>query len=129
MEDIAPQEILSRFILDSGCFSKEKNEVKFRAFLPDPYREVSVFRVTGWAEELIWQVGLTYIANPQHRSLKARADILTENVIDNGLVVNPDEPPPNHAVIVEWPDGESKDERKLIAMKLAKSARLSIYPD
>lgn len=127
MEDIAPQEIMSRFILDKKGFSSQKRMVKRSAFMPDPYDELSVFRISGWTEEEIWQAGEEYVAKPRKRTLRARGDFGAEHIQNNMLTIKDDSPPPGHAVILGWP--ETKDERLLIALKLANAARLVLYPN
>ena len=125
MQGVNIEDVLARFILDPNRFSSTKNEVKFRAFLPNPMGELSVFVVSKWDEEKIWQVGKKYVANPLGKTLKARGDIKVSVVVEHGLAVDKDDIPPGHANVLGWPD---KSEQKITAMKLAKASRLVITP-
>ncbi|MCI0537391.1 MAG: hypothetical protein L0Z50_19425 [Verrucomicrobiales bacterium] len=97
------------------------------AFVPHPYAELSVFRVSELGERRIWQIG-EQIAEPQGKALYARAEILAGEVIALGLQVVPKEPPPHHANIVGW-DRDDRASQRLVAALLASQAQLILRPD
>lgn len=120
---ISDREALSRFLTQSGHYSSKGPRAG--AFLPHPtYGNTSVFRVGGdlpllkriWAE-----------TNPG-RDLRAVAVVTAAQVRWVGLDVTPDEPPPRHANIEQWPkdaDPElQKSRHKELALELAAGAVL-----
>jgi len=125
MEEVTAKDILARFILDRGSFSPANNTVKKGAFMPNPSGELSVFVITTWTEEKIWQVGQDAVANPRQKTLKARGDVPVSVVLENGLTIDLDNTPPGHANVLRWPD---KSEQKAIAIKLAQAAKLVLFP-
>ena len=125
LEEVTTDDILARFILEREKFSPVNNAVKFRAFLPNPRGELSVFVITGWTEEKIWQVGQEFVATPQGKSLEARGDVSASVIWASNLSIDLDNAPPGHANVLGWPD---KSEQKAIAIKLAQAAKLVIFP-
>lgn len=125
-EVVLPEETLSRFIFSSGHFAATKGIVKYRAFMPDPYDDLSVFRTSDWTEERIWEQGKA----DSERTLKARGDLLASVVMEaEELFIDPDDEPPEHANIKGWPAGpENKSKRMEIAMSLAFEAKLLLCP-
>lgn len=75
--------------------------------------ETSVFRISGIANDEIWDIGERDAPKP----ILGRADIITLYVLKTNLQVFPSEPPARHANIVGWPAEKSK--QKLIAIELA----------
>jgi len=83
-----------------------------------------VFRVQGLTERQIWTLGDVYVALPSGNELRARAELLVEQIAGVGLRVESAEPPPRHANIVDWP-GE-KHEWMSRAQELAAVATLRL---
>jgi len=126
MLDVTAKDILARFILERrGKYTLSTGEVKFRAFMPNPRGELSVFVITNWSEDRVWQVGQEYVAGPQEKTLMARGDVVVSVVLENDLKVDRDDNPPGHANVLNWPE---KSKQKLVAIKLAKAAKLVINP-
>jgi hypothetical protein len=103
--------------------------VKHQAFLPmrNPETlllETSVFRISHLKDDEIWDIGQREVIRNSGRRLHGRADIILSKVLENGLSISPDDPPPRHANIVGWPDEESK--QKMIAIALAAEAQLRL---
>jgi hypothetical protein len=111
---------LTRFLTQSGHFSRENKRVKERAFLPDSRDELSVFEIIGLDENEIWSL---FTSLP----LYGRADFLYSIVLNNGLRVEPDNMPPRHANIVGWP--LEKSEKKSLAQSLAAEAALILHEE
>ncbi len=113
------RELLARFIFDQDSIRRD-NTVKPDALMPFKYTQLSVTRHVGLTEQGVWQVGcgIERLGRPG-RTLKlmGRVDILAAHARSQGLSVNPDEPPPNHAHIEMWP--AEKDKQKIIAIELA----------
>ncbi len=121
MDDVAPSETLSRFILQRNHYRPSDNQVKYAAFLPHN-NKTSVFRTSGIAESEVWDIGDKEVAEKRGKSILGRADITAYHVLSRGLKVIPFEPPVRHANITEWPREESK--QKQIALELAADAQL-----
>lgn len=94
--------------------------------MPPKDLKLSVFQIEGFDEDRIWEMGQTYAAEPSNRTLHGRGDITVSAVYQIGLSLNPDNQPPRHADIVDWPEEKSK--QKLFAVELADGARLRLNP-
>jgi hypothetical protein len=115
-------EKLARYIFSASHFSRKASRVKAEAYMPSR-GEVSVFRIDGLDQASIWEIG-SDIAKKRKRTLYARGDTKAEDVREVGLNIRPDEPPPCHANIVDWPPDNEKPRQKLIALQLAATATL-----
>ena len=126
---IGEDERITRYILDrKGKFSRESVTVSYKAFLPAPDGDTSVFRTSAMSDEDVWLVGRDFVAGPQDRTVYARADISAASISSTGLTLLPDpEPHYAHANISSWP--KEKDERQQLALELANSSRLQIAPE
>lgn len=124
LEQVAPDENLSRFILNKNHFSILHKRVKYAAFLPATNGETSVFRTSKLTDKEIWATGDKEVAQKRNKSLLGRADISAVHAFNNKLKVIPDDTPPRHANITGWP--YEKSEQKLIAMELAGEASLHL---
>ncbi len=91
--------------------------------MPSPSdNATSVFETTGLTEFQVWTVA-TSILEQSDRRVWGRADLLVSEIVAVGLQVEPDEPPPRHALIREWPS--EKERQKEAALLLASVARVS----
>lgn len=124
LEQVSPDENLSRYILQKNHFSILHQRVKYAVFLPAPNGETSVFRISNLSDNEIWEIGDNEVAQKRGGPLLGRADISAFHVLDKNLKVIPDNNPPRHANIVGWP--EEKSEQKLIAIELAERAQLHL---
>jgi hypothetical protein len=122
--------IVGRFITESGHF--KPGRVLPKAFEPkfdkDRNRsETSVFRVSEIPSADVWVIGDREVGTPRGKPILARADIAAKDVSIEALVLEDDQPPPKHAVIVGWPEGpDEKDHRKSIQQELAARAILVV---
>jgi len=82
--------------------------------------ETSVFRISDLSDKDIWDIGDNIVAVALKKPILGRGDIKAAIVIRNHLKVVPNEPPPRHANIINWPD--EKQKQKLIALDLAAEA-------
>jgi hypothetical protein len=124
--DLAPEssEPLSRFIFPKDHFSRNTLRPKPDAFLPSGFPlQTSVTRTIGLAPAEIWHIGLE-IGLRRGRTLRARADIASGDVINTGLAIDPDNNPPRHANIINWP--EEKHDQLILATELAEAAILHL---
>ena len=122
---VSSEEPLSRYLLQSGHFSRQHSRVKPNAFLPEPRGlATSVFRTYGLTETEIWEIAGAHVSGPTGRPVYGRADILASQVEATGLRVNPDNVPERHANIVGWP--QRKDEQLALAQELAAAAVLRL---
>jgi len=95
--------------------------VKPGAFQPDADTTTSVYRTVGLQESAIWKIGDEHAANGRPAA-QARAELTVQQVRDVGLDLRADDPPPRHAVIINWP--AAKDEWKSTSQELAALATL-----
>jgi hypothetical protein len=114
-------ELLARYVTQSGQFRSSDNQVKPNLFIPHPHEALSVTRHLEATSTEIWAIG-NDVSTAMGRGLYGRVDIQagkfrTESllVLEKPLVNNP-----NHADIEGWPT--AKEDQKAIALKLAASA-------
>lgn len=87
---------------------------------------VSVYRIDGLTSDVIWDIGLFFVAEKRRKPLLGRADIRTNDVSSKGLTVCPEPTPhPLHANICKWPLDDIPKMR-MIAIELAKMAKLHL---
>lgn len=125
MASILSTENLSRYIFSRSDYGTiPELRVKYSLFIPKENEvKISVFRTDGLESQEIWDIGKD-VAKKRASSLKGRADLLVEHVLQINLNVEADEPPPRHANIV-FPS-KDKSEQKLAAIKLAGLADLHL---
>ena len=122
MNDILPNEVITRFIFNRGnqYFSPANKIVRFKSFMPPPDLEdrskyspdLSVCRISVpsgsevMPDDEIWKIGLELekVQQPA-RTLRARADLPVSSIYDNNLKVIPDPQPcyKEHANINPFP--------------------------
>ena len=140
MNDISRDEVITCFIFSDKHFARTSGTVKFRVFMPplvskDPpiySPDVSVCRISTMSdsgvlpEDKVWEIGLKYVQKPGRR-IKARADLLVNDVWKNNLKVIPDPSAHElHANIMFLPlDKEDRDE---ILRELALASELVLIP-
>ena len=123
---VTEDEGLARFVLNSRYVSS--GVVKQEAFIPRPYRELSVTRHLSATEEELWSVGKG-VAEKQAKTLYGRADVSAAVCLLQNLVVKADPilDNPNHAEIGSWP--VDKPGQKAIALELAAVAKFVPFVD
>ncbi|MBM3264047.1 MAG: hypothetical protein FJY97_11565 [candidate division Zixibacteria bacterium] len=112
-------EQLARFVFFHR-YVRADGMVRADAFIPHPYSDLSVTRHLALTEDEIWEMGKSARGN-REVVLQGRADISAQVVISQSLVITPDEPPRNHAVITGWPP--DKPAQKIKAQLLSVAAR------
>jgi hypothetical protein len=124
---VEDDELLARYVTQSGQFRSSDNQVKPNLFIPHPREALSVTRHLEATSTEIWAIG-NDVSTAMGRGLYGRVDIRAVKfrseslkVIEKPLVNNP-----NHADIEGWP--EAKEDQKAIALKLAASASKLISP-
>jgi len=117
-----PTDILARYIRFNSYIKKSKNTVKYSAFMPANDNKTSVFNVTGLSDTEIWEIGSSHI-NP----MVGRADVNAEDITNEGLQLNPNEPPERHVDIIGW--REDKSLNLLIAKQLVRKVTLHLVPE
>ena len=128
MDPLLPDEPLARFIRDKSYYRPSDRSIRHSAFMPaSKDKQVSVFRISGLAAPVIWEIGNRYVAIPLGKLLLGRADIKVSDSLGIGLQVIPNDNPPRHANIGGWPEDSSK--HKLLAMQLAEKASLHLISD
>ncbi len=123
---VSSRETLTRYLLSKKLFSRVNNRVKRQAFMPPADLKLSVFRTDKLSELQIWKIGEKRVARKAKppKNIHGRADIKAKKVVKTGLRIAPDNVPPRHANIVDWPD--EKSERLEIALELAANASLEL---
>ena len=125
-EIVADEEDLARFLASRGHFNS--TSVKPAAFMPEiEARETSVFRHGPEPRDTLWAIADEHAA--QGRTIHGAAIIKARTVKSIRLDVFPDEPPPRHAAIRNWPWTQDdpdlrKAEHKELAISLATDAQL-----
>lgn len=121
MDEVGDREPLSRFIFSQSHFSSVQGRVKHNAFMPTFEGKTSVFRIESVSAFEVWQTG-EEVSTERRQTLYGRGDVIAGTARGIGLDVKPEEPPPRHANIVEWP--VDKGEQKVKAILLAAEASL-----
>lgn len=122
-ETVGDEEELARFLFFRGQFNQ--TSVKAVAFLPELVRrETSISRHGSKPIGDLWALGR---AAASGRNLKGAAVFIAGAVREAKLTVRPDEPPPRHAAIRNWPwfegnDDETRAAQLELAGKLAAAA-------
>jgi hypothetical protein len=123
--EVAHEEALARFVLSSRYrkgTSEEGWRVLYPAFIPDPYNDLSVSRVTDLPVLEVGALGKP-VAEKQGKTLYGAAKLSAGIVRANALDVVSDEPPLRHANIIAWPKDsdpkEQKARRQALATELA----------
>ncbi len=128
--DVAPEEMLARFILSRRHIRSSDATIKPDAFVPHPHDELSVTRHKDAAESEVWNAGRA-IAEYQQRTLHGRGDVRADVFVERGLSVQADPVQghatlpdnPNHANVTNWPK-DDKGRQKLLALEIAATAKL-----
>lgn len=123
---IAPEECLSRYILQSNHIRKVDNTLKQDAFIPHPREDLSVTRHLNLGQEAIWAIGAD-VARQTGKKLYGRADNHAATYVEQKLSVLPAPIPGNHnhANVTGWP--ADKPSQKMIALEIA--ARSQFVPN
>lgn len=122
----SPDEV-TRYIFDKSGYARTTGRVKYNVLMPNSDGETSVFWITNLSSKEIWDIGQRYVAERISRTLRARGDLFSSNVLDESLEIKPEtKTHPRHANIVGWPT--QKSEKILIAKKLAENAQLHMKP-
>lgn len=116
---------LSRFLTSKRSFNREHNVVKPQAFRPPKDLRLSVFRTEGLAAKKVWALARRCVTQMSGREVlgAAELDVVSVRALPP-LSVNPDNNPPRHAEIIDWPP--DKDARLSLSQKLAKAASLKL---
>jgi len=132
MDDLAPvlpEEMVSRFVVESNKITSDRASLQYTAFKPNPNNgTTSVFRTDGLARAQVMQIGQTYVARPRGKNLYGWGMVQVAVITDAHaqdvpacLSVVPDiGVHPRHANILGWP--VDKAQKKLLAIKLAEAA-------
>jgi hypothetical protein len=118
---IAPEEKLSRFILQSNHFRKADNTVKQDAFIPHPREDLSVTRNLDLLQDTIWAIGEA-VSQQTGKKLYGRAENQASVYLEHKLKIfaAPVSNNPYHANITGWP--ADKSAQKMIALEIAARA-------
>ena len=117
---------LARYVLDHDHYSRTKNKLRPRVFLPPADLRLSVFVTTALNDGEVTDIGQREVAEPCGRTLHGWAHLDAGRVRVAGLDVISHEPPVWHAHIVGWP--VDKDARTARAQELARVADLCLLP-
>ena len=125
--EVSEDELLARYIIASSHVRKSDQTVKPDAFIPHPHRDLSVTRHVQATEDELWLVGMN-VATSRGKTLRGRADVVARVCLQQSLSVLAMPLPnnQNHADISGWP--AEKPEQKLLAIEIAKAAKLVQTP-
>jgi hypothetical protein len=127
LKKVEPEECLTRYAIEKSYYRPSDRTVRHNAFMPPvSNQELSVFRISNLSQNVIWDLGKQYVANPRNKPLLGRVDIFASNVFEKGLKIRPEnQPHVLHANIIDWP--EEREEQRLIAIELASEANFICY--
>jgi hypothetical protein len=119
-------EFLARFVVASNWIRKGNEEwnIKPEAVMPHPNIELSVTRYRDLTEHEFWEIG-EGVAAQRVRTFYGCIRFLAMIPRKQGLNIDPDEPPKNHAIVTKWPKG--KPEQKALAQEIVANLRLIPY--
>jgi hypothetical protein len=93
--------------------------VKEGAFLPDPSDGItSTYRIDALTDSQVWELAVLRLERVTHGPpVKAAAEIAAGKVTEAALALIPDDNPPRHVGIGNWPDdkGAAKSKAQLLA--------------
>ncbi len=109
---VSDGERLARFVLTERYVSKKDGKVKPEALRPYPWAELSVSRHRDLTVDELWQLGRGVAEERSKKEGRAfpligRADFSACAARDQNLEAIPDEPPLNHANVIDWPAEKS----------------------
>lgn len=126
-EHLTVDENISRFVVQRRQIKNGPNGkyIHHSALWPDESDNytTSVYRTSLLSEDEIWSLGDDNISNP----VLARLDNDIKNIFNLKLDIDPDNSPPRHANIVNWPTDRSKC--RSIAQQLSAKAEHIIRLD
>jgi hypothetical protein len=124
---VEPSELLARYVVYGSHIRRSDSTLKPDAFMPHPYRELSVTRHVSATDEELWAVG-ERVAGASGKILHGRGDVAAQICIDLKLAVKatPLADNPNHADVVDWP--ADKPAQKMIAQEIAAACRFVARP-
>ena len=114
-------EDIARFVCHTSQLYSDGSGVKPGAYLPRDGK-TSIFRLEGLRVSEVRLVGAAHLRSPPPI---AHAVSVAGSILDFGLMFDPNNDPERHADIVGWP--VSKEEQKLLAVKIAGTAKLLRY--
>ncbi len=133
LQEVDPQERISRYLLLAKSFDAKAQIVFAQAFRPPrstkefPVRQTSVYRTQGVGESEIWELGDQFVTqlHSKHWPVLGRADLIARDVSSADLTIVPSpDPHPRHADIEGWPSHDEEIEMKITY--LARKALLKI---
>jgi len=93
-------------------------------FMPSKkYGNTSCFRIINLPFNKIWEISEKHVKNQNITNIYGRFDFYAESVIQLNLSFEPDNTPPRHANIINWPDGD----KQAIKSKAQQIAATSIF--
>ena len=126
--EVSREERISRFVCNEDDISKT-NRVKPSLFSPPKDREMSVYRTSTLAEEVIWFIADEFVSKFRKDGKKviARGDMQASVYFENHLkVIEKRRPHKNHAVVIEWPEDRAK--LQMVKVELSNAAQLFRKP-
>ena len=126
------QERTARFVLSKRHVNKRTLTLKADAFVPHPYRELSVTRLVEITKDEIWAVGRhVAAARTPPRTLRGRGDVLVATYLGQKLdvIADPVDGNPNHANVTGWPSPDDEAGQVMIAKEIAAVARFVPPPE
>ncbi len=106
-EVVLHNEKVSRYVTKSRHVRND-GTVRYQALCPNERDyKTSVFRILELTEGEVWETGNEYVGTDE-RPVIARMDVLAKYIYDQGLDFEPDNTPPGHANIINWPSDRSR---------------------
>ena len=107
--EIDETDLLARHALEKKShYRPSDNTVKPKAFQPARDGATSTFKVTSLSHDEIKELGKIHVADPQGKTVFGWSEITVQDVIEVGLTLDPNNNPPGHVNIINWPDTPDK---------------------
>lgn len=125
-KNLSSSDSLARFLTSSGFYAKTDDRVKYRAFLPAPNGQLSVFSIERDEELMLRNTALEHVHSERPNvNIHGYALNTVGDYKIHKLSIIRSEPPPNHMNIERWPT--EKDEQIFIAQEIADKAKLRLF--
>ncbi len=116
--EVTRDEPITRFCV-VGSQIKEKNRLNHSVIWPDENEEyiTSVYRIENLNNTEVWDLGDTNVNNP----VLARLDVSANTIFNFKLDFDPDDTPPRHANIINWP--KDRSEYRSVAQQITANSK------
>lgn len=129
VNDLKPEDILSRYLFYRSDIDFEKGVLKTSAFKDKHPQGFSVFKTTELLEKAIWDIARNHVIKPNSdRPLLGRGDLAAKFYLLAKLRIEKDSPPPRHYNIFGMPVGSGFEEAEKLSLRQEMVANSKFIP-